>query len=191
MVERRRRAEPVESRVRRVVAAHLAVDPAELSPGVSLTDDLAADSLDLVELEFAFEDELGIRVPESTLEEVRTYADLVHAVQGVERRQRAAEARAADTPADTPAFVWARLVPAPESGRADVRRAGWLTPYTAEVITEEVLRAGQGARLELLVSPRVSQAAVAQLGAQFHWLARRGIGVSVRREAEGRRPDAA
>jgi len=40
--------QPVEPRVQRVVAAHLGVGPEELTPDVSLADDLAADSLDLV-----------------------------------------------------------------------------------------------------------------------------------------------
>jgi hypothetical protein len=39
-----------ESRVRRLVAANLGVSFDDLTPDVSLTDDLAADSLDLVEL---------------------------------------------------------------------------------------------------------------------------------------------
>ena len=40
----------VEPRVRRVVAEYLGVGVEELSDETSLTDDLAADSLDLVEL---------------------------------------------------------------------------------------------------------------------------------------------
>ena len=43
----------VEPRVRRVVAEQLGVNVEELTPEVSLTDDLAADSLDLLELTLA------------------------------------------------------------------------------------------------------------------------------------------
>ena len=41
---------PDEPAVKRVVSLHLGVGPEELTPDVSLTDDLAADSLDLAEL---------------------------------------------------------------------------------------------------------------------------------------------
>ena len=73
----------VEPRVRRVVAEQLGVNVEELTPEVSLTDDLAADSLDLLELTLALEAEFGIVVSESALERVRTYGDLratVHAL---------------------------------------------------------------------------------------------------------------
>ena len=69
----------VEPHVRRLVAEHLGVGREELLSGVSLRDDLAADSLDLVELAVALEGEFAIGVPERVLDEVRTYSDLVHA----------------------------------------------------------------------------------------------------------------
>ena len=62
--------ELVEPRVRRVVAEHLGVNPEELTRDVSLTDDLAADSLDLLEDEPRVDDDalrrehLGPRQPE-------------------------------------------------------------------------------------------------------------------------------
>src|SRR5262245_1235523 len=62
-----------EPRLRHVVAEQLGVDTDELTAAVSLTDDLAADSLDLVELTLAIEEEFSLTLPESMLEEVRTY----------------------------------------------------------------------------------------------------------------------
>ena len=53
----------VESRVRQVVAEQLGIGTEELTPEVSLTEDLAADSLDLLEVSLALEQELGITVP--------------------------------------------------------------------------------------------------------------------------------
>jgi len=50
----------LEETVRRMVASQLGVTPEALAPDVSLTDDLAADSLDLVELTLALEEELGL-----------------------------------------------------------------------------------------------------------------------------------
>ena len=46
-------------KVQAVVAEKLSVDQAEVLPGASFTDDLNADSLDLVELIMAFEEEFS------------------------------------------------------------------------------------------------------------------------------------
>ena len=70
----------VEPRVRRLVADHLGVGTEELTRDVSLADELAVDSLDLVELALALETEFGISVSEATLDDVRTYGELADAV---------------------------------------------------------------------------------------------------------------
>ena len=49
----------LEERVRAVVADKLSVDESEVVPGASFAEDLNADSLDLVELIMAFEEEFG------------------------------------------------------------------------------------------------------------------------------------
>ena len=46
-------------KVQAVVAEKLSVDESEVVPGASFTDDLKADSLDLVELIMAFEEEFS------------------------------------------------------------------------------------------------------------------------------------
>jgi acyl carrier protein len=166
--------ELVEPRVRRVVADHLGVSPEELSPDVSLTDELAVDSLDLIELTLALEAELGITIPESAIDDVRTYGDLVGLARNLAHRRSLDDVR-------QPALVWARVV----SGRSragEIQRAGWLTPYTAETITEDALRAGSGARLEVTVQPNVSDATLAQVQDEFGWLGERGVQVTVRRD---------
>jgi acyl carrier protein len=50
----------------------LSVDAAKITPDATFADDLDADSLDLVELVMALEEEFGIEVPESELEGVDT-----------------------------------------------------------------------------------------------------------------------
>src|SRR5437870_840556 len=134
----------VEPRVRRVVAEQLGVNAEDLAADISLTDDLAADSLDLVELAIALENEMGVTIPESTIEEVRTFGDLLTTVHGLIRQRRKAEVRAGKTA--SPAPVWARVLSPRSSG--EIHRAGWLTPYTAETIAQDALRAGRAARLE-------------------------------------------
>ena len=53
-------------------------------PGVSseanLLDDLGADSLDVVELVMALEEEFGIEVPDEDVESIRTIGDIVQYV---------------------------------------------------------------------------------------------------------------
>src|SRR2546429_1363975 len=50
----------IEPRLRGVVAERLGVGPEDLQPDVSLTDDLAADSLDLIDVGLALEAECGV-----------------------------------------------------------------------------------------------------------------------------------
>jgi acyl carrier protein len=169
----------VESRVRRVVAESLGVDADDLVADVSLVDDLAADSLDLVELVIGLEGELDIVFPESAVYELRTYGDLVDTVRTLRHGRRPA------TPDDgaAPPLVCARVLP--PTADAEVRnlqRVGWLTPYTAEIISEDALRAGRGARLEVTVPSSVNDAGLARLQDQFSWLGDRGVQVSVRRD---------
>ena len=167
----------VEPRVRRVVAEHLGVNAEELARDVSLTDDLAADSLDLLELALAIEGELGIIIPESTLDTVRTFGDLVGAVQVITRRRGEAEVHGPAVPSP----VWARVV-SPRASGGEIQHGGWLTPYTAEMIAEDALRAGRGARLEVAVPSTLSDDGLAELQDEFAWLGDRGVQVSVRRD---------
>jgi len=168
-------SETLEPRVRRVVAEYLGVDAEELGPAVSLTDDLAADSLDLLELALALEAQFGIAIPESVIDDVHRYGDLVEVVQALHARQHAPAAP------DIP-VVWARVLPA--DGRSDtiLERAGQLTPYTAETIADDALHAGPGARLEMCVPTDTSDVTLTRLADDFAWLERRGVQVSVRRD---------
>ena len=184
----------VEPRVRRVVAEHLGVNPEELTRNVSLTDDLAADSLDLLELALVLEGEFGIAVPETTLEEVRTYGQLVEAVRALVRRR---DDGVAASLAAEPAPVRVRLVPAPGRTAGDLERADWLTPYTAQTIAEDAVRSGPGARLEVSVPSDLTDADLAGFYDQLATLDGRDISVRVRRDralprpAQLLRPDAA
>jgi len=130
----------VEQGVRCLVAEHLGVGLEELVSEVSLRDDLAADSLDLVELALALEGEFAIVVPERILDEVRTYGDLVRATGLLIRARCEAEARGAEPPER----IWARIVPPAGESSGTLERTGWLTPYTAETIAEDAVRGGPG-----------------------------------------------
>jgi acyl carrier protein len=169
-----------ESRLRGLVADTLGVGPEELLPEVSLADDLAADSLDIAELAVRLEGELGVALPDSVMDCVRTYGDLVRATLGA-RRPEALTVSSPGIP------VWARLV----SSRGELVRAEILTPYAVETIAESALHAEPGARLEILVPPTAPEADVARVRARFAWLSERGIELSVGRQEQSRRSEAA
>jgi len=68
----------LEERIRGVVARQLGVEVSEVLPDASLQEDLGADSLELVELLMALEDEFDIEVPEEVAESITTIADVEH-----------------------------------------------------------------------------------------------------------------
>ena len=174
-----------ELRVRRVVADSLGVGLEELVRDVSLRDDLAADSLDLVELGLALETKFGISVPERVLDWVRSYGDLVEATVDLIRARRAAESRSVE---QTARFV-ARVVPSEGRSGGILERGGWLTPYTVETLADDALRAGCGARLEVTVAASTEDTGLARVRDDFACLGERGILVTVWRADENGVPE--
>jgi acyl carrier protein len=59
-------------RLRDIIADTLKVDKDRITPDASFADDLKADSLDLVELIMAFEDEYGVEIPDEDAQNIRT-----------------------------------------------------------------------------------------------------------------------
>jgi acyl carrier protein len=70
--------EQVLSKIKEIVPK-FGVDPNDVNPGSTL-EDLDMDSLDVVEIMQAIEDEMGIRVPDEDLEDLTTIGDAVTAV---------------------------------------------------------------------------------------------------------------
>ena len=69
--------EAISIRVHTIIGEQLEVNTNELVPEANLLDDLGADSLDVVELAMALEDEFGLQVPDDDLENIRTVQDIV------------------------------------------------------------------------------------------------------------------
>lgn len=67
----------VFGRVKKIVVDNLSVEDDKISPEASFIDDLGADSLDLVELVMAFEEEFSIEIPDDVQENIRTVGDAV------------------------------------------------------------------------------------------------------------------
>lgn len=83
------RLETIEHEVRTIVAAKAARDPTRIGPYEDFEEDLGLDSLDRLDLLAEVEDELGIRLSEDEISEVRNLDDLLKVV-GVRPREKAA-----------------------------------------------------------------------------------------------------
>jgi acyl carrier protein len=160
-----------EGELRALVAETLGVDAEELSPDVSLVDDLAADSLDLAELVVRVETELGLTISDAVVDRVRTYADFVRAAASA---ARAIPAR----PAIEPFPLRARLV----SPHGEILRAEAFTPYSTETIADEARAAGRGSFLEIMLPVETTDGTVDDLRRRLAWLDAHGVVVQVARE---------
>ena len=60
----------VAEKVKSIIAENLDVDEQEITADASFTEDLGADSLDIVELVMAFEEEFGIEIPDEDAEKI-------------------------------------------------------------------------------------------------------------------------
>ena len=67
----------VFERVKKLVVENLEVEADKVTEAASFIDDLGADSLDLVELVMAFEEEFGIEIEDEVQENIRTVGDAV------------------------------------------------------------------------------------------------------------------
>src|SRR5690606_6683853 len=64
-------------RVKNLVVEQLGVNEDQVTPEASFTEDLGADSLDVVELVMAFEEEFDLQIPDEDAEKIQTVADVV------------------------------------------------------------------------------------------------------------------
>ena len=60
-----------------IVVEQLGVDEAEVTIDSTFIDDLGADSLDIVELIMAFEEEFNVEIPDDVAETIKTVKDTV------------------------------------------------------------------------------------------------------------------
>ena len=64
-------------KVKEIVVEQLGVDEADVAMESTFIDDLGADSLDIVELIMAFEEEFNIEIPDEIAEKIKTVKDAV------------------------------------------------------------------------------------------------------------------
>lgn len=68
-------------RVKKVIAEKLSIDDARITPEARFIDDLGADSLDMVELTMALEDEFGISISDEDAQRIMTVQDAVEFIE--------------------------------------------------------------------------------------------------------------
>ncbi len=71
----------IEEKVINIVVDKLGVDRSEVTPDAVFVDDLGADSLDLVELIMAMEEEFGFEIADEEAEKMRTVQDVINFIQ--------------------------------------------------------------------------------------------------------------
>lgn len=74
-------SEPVFEKVKQIIIQQLGVEEDEVTADASFVDDLGADSLDLVELVMAFEEEFETEIPDEEAEQIRTVGDAVNYIE--------------------------------------------------------------------------------------------------------------
>ena len=69
------------NKVVEIIVEELGVDSEEVTPEASFIDDLGADSLDVVELVMAFEDEFDLEIPDEDAENIKTVQNAVDYIE--------------------------------------------------------------------------------------------------------------
>ena len=67
--------------VKKIVVEQLGAEPDEVQMSSTFVDDLGADSLDIVELIMAFEEEFNIEIPDEKAEKIKTVEDVVKYIE--------------------------------------------------------------------------------------------------------------
>lgn len=68
-------------KVKTLVAEQLDADADTITEATSITDDLGADSLDVVDLVMSIEDEFDVEIPEDQVEGIKTIGDIVKYIE--------------------------------------------------------------------------------------------------------------
>ena len=79
---------PIEEKVKDIIVEQLGVNPEQVTPQASFIEDLGADSLDIVELVMAFEEEFGVEVPDEDAEKLTKVRDVTDYIKEKSSKQQ-------------------------------------------------------------------------------------------------------
>ena len=71
----------LQERVQEIIVEQLGVSSEEVTPEASFIDDLGADSLDIVELVMAMEEEFDVEIPDDDAEKIQTIQDAINYIE--------------------------------------------------------------------------------------------------------------
>ena len=71
----------VFDKIKDIIVEQLDVEEDKVTEAASITDDLGADSLDVVDLVMSFEEEFDIEIPDDQVEKIKTVGDIVKFIE--------------------------------------------------------------------------------------------------------------
>ncbi|NLJ48972.1 MAG: acyl carrier protein [Candidatus Atribacteria bacterium] len=71
----------VYSKVKEIIVDQLGIEEEDVAPDASFIDDLGADSLDIVELIMAFEEEFDIEIPDEDAEKITSVQEAIDYIE--------------------------------------------------------------------------------------------------------------
>ena len=72
----------VEERLSQIIVRHFGVDEEKITPAANFRSDMAADSLDLIDLTLSVEDAFDIEIADDTAAQLHTVGDLIAFIRG-------------------------------------------------------------------------------------------------------------
>lgn len=73
----------ISERVKKIIVEHLDVDAEKVKEEANLVDDLGADSLEIIEVVLAFEDEFDIDIQDDDAQDIQTVEDAINFIKSI------------------------------------------------------------------------------------------------------------
>jgi acyl carrier protein len=71
----------IQAKITEIICEQLDVEAGDVAPDKSFTDDLGADSLAIVELVLALEENFDIKIPDDEVDNIKTVGDAINFIQ--------------------------------------------------------------------------------------------------------------
>ena len=72
----------IEARVKEIICEQLDVKPEDVSEPKTFTEDLGADSLAIVELVLALEEQFDVKIPDDEVDKIKSVGDAISYIKG-------------------------------------------------------------------------------------------------------------